>query len=103
MYLLSFYVPATHVELVKEAIFATGAGTIDNYSNCCWQTLGQGQFKPLENSQAFIGEKNKLEYVEEYKVELVCTDEIINSAIQALKLAHPYETPAYQVIKMENF
>lgn len=102
MYKICFYVPTTHCEQVKHALFDAGAGKIGEYSHCAWQVLGQGQFMPLPHSHSFIGEKDQLEAVEEYKVELVCADELIHSAITALKKAHPYEEPAYQVIRLED-
>ena len=102
MYILSFLVPEQALESVKNAIFSIGAGNVGSYSHCAWQTLGEGQFMPLAGSNAFIGEINKLEKVAEYKVEIVCTEEQIRDAVIALKQAHPYETPAYQVIRMET-
>ena len=101
MYKLSFFVPENHLETVKSAIFATGAGRIGNYDHCCWQVLGQGQFRALEGSAPFLGQQNKLEIVAEWKVELVCSAELIHSAVRALKQAHPYEEPAYDVWKLE--
>lgn len=103
MYKICFFVPADHAEKVKQAIFATGAGRIGQYDQCSWQTAGIGQFRPLSNSNPFIGEQNKLETVEEYKVEMVCDEEFIKQAIEALKASHPYETPAYEVYRMEDF
>ena len=103
MYMLCFLVPESHVEAVKNAIFSVGAGSVGNYKHCAWQTLGEGQFMPLPGSSAFIGEINKLEKVQEYKVEIICTDEQIKDAVSALKQAHPYETPAYQVVRLEFF
>ena len=102
MYLLSFYVPETHLEVVKNALFEIGAGQIGNYSHCAWQTMGTGQFMPLENSHAYIGSKLEIEVVPEYKVEIICQAHQIKSAVAALKLAHPYETPVYQVVLLEN-
>lgn len=102
MYMLSFYVPEEHLDLVKEAIFQAGAGQIGNYSHCAWQALGQGQFMPLAGSNAFIGKLENLEKVPEYKVETVCDDDKLKAVINALKKAHPYETPAYQVWKLEE-
>lgn len=102
MYMLIFLTPKTHLEVIKNAIFATGAGSIGHYSNCAWQTLGEGQFMPLAGSHAFIGDVGKLEKIPEYKVEIVCTDEQIHEAVDALKRAHPYETPSYQVLRMEQ-
>ncbi|KGP64268.1 NGG1p interacting factor 3 protein, NIF3 [Legionella norrlandica] len=102
MYMLHFHVPETHLEVVKNAIFAAGAGSIDNYSHCAWQTLGEGQFMPLEGSDAFIGKINTLEKVREYKVETICAAEKIKEVVTALKQAHPYESPSYQVVRIET-
>ncbi|MDX9874781.1 MAG: NGG1p interacting factor NIF3 [Spongiibacteraceae bacterium] len=97
MHQLVFYVPESHLEKVKEAIFATGAGRIGDYEACCWQTLGKGQFRPLPGSDPYVGDTGKLEQVDEWKVELVCEDHLVEQAVAALKAAHPYEEPAYQV------
>ncbi len=102
MYILCTYVPETHVEVVKKAMFSKGAGHIGNYSDCCFTFKGEGQFKPLEDSSAFIGEINKIEKVSEVKIELVVKDAYIKDVIKALKKAHPYEEVAYHVLKMEN-
>ena len=103
MYKLCFYVPATHVEEVKAAIFATDAGRIGNYDSCCWQVLGQGQFRALEGSNPFLGQQGAIETVDEYRVELVCEDNLIKAAVAALKEAHPYEEPAYDVWPLSDF
>lgn len=103
MYKICFYVPPSHVEQVKDAMFASGAGKIGNYACCAWQVLGEGQFMPLAGGHAFIGEKNQLEKVAEYKVELVCEEAYIHPVMAAMKKAHPYEEPAYQVFKSESF
>ena len=103
MYKLSFYVPVKYAESVKSAVFLTGAGCVGDYENCCWQIQGEGQFKPTEGSQPFIGKKGVIEKVEEFKVEMVCKDELISLAVKALKEAHPYEEPAYEVIRLESY
>ncbi|WP_020396453.1 hypothetical protein [Thiolinea disciformis] len=100
MYQIVFYVPATHREQVKQAIFATGAGRIGHYDQCAWECLGTGQFRALAGSQAFIGQLNQVEQVAEYRVELVCADSYLKAAIEALKQSHPYEEPAYHVIQL---
>ena len=103
MYKLSFFVPASHVEQVKSAVFAAGGGRIGTYDHCAWQVLGLGQFRPLDGSQPFIGEAGQVEQVEEWKVELVVADELIRAVVMALKQSHPYETPAYEVWRLEDF
>jgi hypothetical protein len=96
MYKLCFFVPESHVESVKDAIFAEGAGKMGNYDCCSWQTLGTGQFRPLAGSQPAIGSHDKIEFVREYKVECVCEAEKMPAVVAALKSAHPYEEPAYE-------
>lgn len=102
MYKLAFFVPPSHVEQVKHALFAAGAGRIGAYDCCSWQVLGQGQFRPLDGSQPFIGRAGEVERVQEWKVELVVSDELIRQAVAALKDSHPYEVPAYDVWKLED-
>ena len=102
-YMLYFLVPESHLDIIKNAIFAVGAGSIGNYKHCAWQTLGEGQFMPLVGSSAFIGKVNQLEKVPEYRVEIICSKEQIEEAVAALKKAHPYEMPAYHVLKLEPF
>ena len=102
MYKICFYVPENAVEIVKKALFDAGAGHIGNYDCCSWQTLGDGQFQALEGSNPTIGKQGVVEVVAEYKVELVCEEKHIEDAIHALKDSHPYEEPAYDVIKLES-
>ncbi|WP_251978879.1 NGG1p interacting factor NIF3 [Salinicola avicenniae] len=97
MYKLAFYVPETHCEAVKAAVFATGAGRLGDYEGCCFQTRGEGQFRPLDGADPHIGKVGDLTKIEEIKVELVCEEARIREAIAALLTAHPYETPAYDV------
>lgn len=97
---LVFFVPETHLEAVKAAVFEAGAGRIGDYEHCCWQTLGTGQFKPMSGATPFIGQRGQLEIVSEYRVELVCDDVYIKEAVQALRSAHPYEEPAFDVTNL---
>ncbi len=97
MYKLVFFVPESHLESVKQAVFSVGAGRIGKYDACAWQTLGQGQFRPLQGSRPFLGRLDEIERVAEYRVELVCEDTLIKAAVEALLAAHPYEEPAYDL------
>lgn len=103
MYALFFYVPESHLEQVKSALFSAGAGVIGDYQRCCWQVLGQGQFEPMAGSQPFLGQLERLEQVAEWRVELVVETAAIKAAVAALKAAHPYEEPAYGVYRLEQF
>tara|TARA_B110000879_G_scaffold151392_1_gene196050 strand:+ start:293 stop:607 length:315 start_codon:yes stop_codon:yes gene_type:complete len=96
MYKLCFFVPESHLASVKSTLFALGAGKIGNYDCCAWQVAGQGQFRALEGSAPFIGQQGVVASVDEYRVEMVVSDEIIASVVDALVEAHPYEVPAYE-------
>jgi hypothetical protein len=100
MYKLCYFVPESHLEATKAAVFAAGAGRIGAYDQCCWQVKGLGQFRPLPGSDPFVGRVGALETVAEFRVEMVCSDEHIAAAIAALKRAHPYEEPAYDVWRL---
>ncbi len=100
---LCFYVPVTHLEAVKAAVFAAGAGRIGDYEHCAWQVAGQGQFRPLAGSNPFIGAQDQLETLEEYRVEMVCDDHFIVAVVAALRAAHPYEEPAFDVVRLEKY
>jgi len=101
-YQITLYIPKEHCETVKNVMFEAGAGEIDNYEACAWQVLGEGQFRPMKGSNPFLGEQEKLEKVAEYKVEMLCVAEKLKDAIEAMKKAHPYEVPAYGVVRLEE-
>ncbi|MCT7360964.1 NGG1p interacting factor NIF3 [Thalassolituus pacificus] len=103
MYKLVFFVPQSHVEDVKAAVFAAGGGKMGDYQECCWQVAGSGQFRPSAAANPFIGSAGELERVDEYRVEMVCADDQIRAAVAALKAAHPYEEPAYDVWRLADF
>jgi hypothetical protein len=103
MYKLTVFIPDEALEQVKSALFAAGAGSIGDYEQCCWQVQGTGQFMPLAGSAPHIGKQDSLETVDEWRVEMVIDDAFITAAVNALKEAHPYEIPAYDVIKVLDF
>ena len=102
-YQLTFYVPQNDAEQVKQALFSLGAGTQGDYDMACWQTLGQGQFRPLQGADPTIGEVGELTFVPEFKVEILCSADTIKEVVSKLKQVHPYEEPAFTVIKLEQF
>jgi hypothetical protein len=98
---IEVYVPESHLEAVKQAMFAVGAGRVGDYDSCAWQTLGQGQYRPLQGSQPHQGQTGQIETVAEYKVEVVCPRSHKGQVVAAMKSAHPYEEVAYGVIRIE--
>ena len=102
VYKLCFYVPEEHAEAVKNAVFEAGAGRIGNYDCCSFQVAGQGQFRPLEGSDPYIGGQGEIETVREFRVEIICIEDHLKAALSALRLAHPYEEPAIDLWRLED-
>lgn len=98
---IDVYVPETHVEAVKDAMFAAGAGVLGGYDRCCFQTVGRGQFRPLSGANPFLGAVGREEQVTEWKLEMICPEKDIRAVVAALRAAHPYETPAFQHWRVE--
>lgn len=102
MYQLIVYVPVDDAEQVKEAIFSTGAGTLGQYSHCCFEIRGTGQFRPSAEACPERGERLSMNYVEELRIEMLCPANCLQEAIIRLKQSHPYEHPVYAVIALIN-
>lgn len=102
VYKLIIFAPAAEKEKIKNAMFELGAGQLGDYDSCCFETPGNGQFRPLKNSDPFIGERGKVEIVQEVKIEMICPQSLIKDAIQELRRVHPYEEPAFDIIKLEQ-
>src|SRR5690606_40126161 len=99
MYKLVFFVPPSHLDAVKTAVFAAGAGRLGNYDCCAWQQLGEGQFRPLAGSNAFIGTRGEVSLVPEFWVEMVCEDTCIAAAMVALRAAAPSAATARDMLR----
>lgn len=97
------YAPREHAAQVLNALYAAGAGSIGNYSECSFQTGGTGSFRPLEGTQPYIGRAGgEREQVEEVKIEVLLPDYLQTSVLQALKAHHPYEEVACELVRLEN-
>ena len=95
-------IPIENVEEVRNAICEAGAGIIGNYTYCSMSTKCIGTFKPNDNANPYIGENNKLEFVEEEKLEVVCDVDNVKKVISNLRQVHPYEEPAIDIIPLLN-
>jgi dinuclear metal center YbgI/SA1388 family protein len=96
------YVPNAYVMVVKEALFAAGAGQIGNYSECSFSTQGKGTFKANDNANPFIGSTNLRHEEPEMKIEVIAPAYLQNNIVKALKHTHPYEEVAYEIIALQN-
>lgn len=93
-------IPIENVEEVRNTICKAGAGIIGNYAYCSTSTKCIGTFKPNNNANPYIGENNKLEFVEEEKLEVVCDINNVKRIISKLRGTHPYEEPAIDIIPL---
>jgi dinuclear metal center YbgI/SA1388 family protein len=96
------FVPVKHAEAVRQAIFTAGGGTISKYSECSFNTAGEGTFLPNEETNPFAGQINKRHTENEIKIEVIFNNWLASSIIAAMKAAHPYEEVAYDIIGLEN-
>ncbi|MBF13230.1 MAG: NGG1p interacting factor NIF3 [Legionellales bacterium] len=99
-YKLICYVPTSHIELVKKALFSVGCGRVGDYSHCGWTAQGVGQFIPNTVATPFIGQAGDVSYVDELRFETLVRANCIRQAVAALVDAHPYEEPAYDIVAL---
>lgn len=93
-------IPVENVEEVRNAACEVGAGIIGNYTYCTSSTKIIGTFKPNDHANSYIGKNNKLEFVEEEKLEFVCDIDKVETVICELKKVHPYEEPAIDIVPL---
>lgn len=93
-------IPLENVEEVRKAVCEAGAGVIGNYDYCTSSVKSIGTFKPNNNANPYIGENNKLEFVEEEKLEFVCEVKKVKEVVSTLRKVHPYEEPAIDIIPL---
>ncbi|OHB73953.1 MAG: Nif3-like dinuclear metal center hexameric protein [Planctomycetes bacterium RBG_16_55_9] len=99
-YKLVVFVPIEFVADVSNAIFAAGAGAIGNYSKCSFSAEGTGTFLPQKGAKPAIGKKGKLEQVAEMRFETIVPADKLDAVVAAMRKAHPYETPAFDIFKI---
>jgi dinuclear metal center YbgI/SA1388 family protein len=94
------FVPASHVEAVSQAVFAAGAGRIGQYSSCSFRMAGTGTFLGEEGTHPVVGQAGRLEEVAELRLETVVPAGRLEGIVRALRAAHPYEEPAFDVVPL---
>ena len=94
---LVVFVPREALDDVREALFAAGAGRIGAYERCSWYTAGTGTFLSGEGTTPTIGERGREERVAELRLETVFPEELQGEVVAALRGAHPYEEPAFDI------
>lgn len=96
---VAVFVPQSHAQAVREAMAQAGAGQLGNYDSCAFLTPGAGFFRPLEGASPFLGEVGRQEQVEEVRVEMICPPGLTGRVIDAMRQAHPYEEPAFDLFE----
>ncbi|HWS00095.1 MAG TPA: Nif3-like dinuclear metal center hexameric protein [Prolixibacteraceae bacterium] len=96
------YVPEDHMEKVREALFAAGAGVIGNYDQCSYSSKGTGTFRGNEGSNPFVGTKGGLHSEQEFRLETIVPRHLTSKVVSALNSSHPYEEVAYDLVPLEN-
>jgi hypothetical protein len=94
---LIVFVPRESLDTVRDALFAAGAGQIGDYERCSWYTAGTGTFRGRAGTKPSVGESGREERVSELRLETVFPEERHEEVIAALRAAHPYEEPAFDV------
>jgi hypothetical protein len=97
---LVVFVPAEALDAVRDAVFAAGAGRIGQYERCSWYAEGTGTFLGGEGTSPTLGERGREEHVPEFRLETVFPADRHDEVLAALRAAHPYEEPAFDVYQL---
>jgi hypothetical protein len=95
-------VPAQALDATRNAVFEAGAGRIGEYERCSWYTAGTGTFLGGEETDPVVGERGREEHLPELRVETLVPADRLDDVVEALRVAHPYEEPAYDVYPLED-
>jgi dinuclear metal center YbgI/SA1388 family protein len=93
------FVPVADCGRVRDAMAQAGAGALNNYRDCSFTAVGKGHFTPLEGAHPAVGHCGGMEELEEARVEMLCAPECLQDVLQAMRRAHPYEEPAFDVFQ----
>ncbi|QHT56060.1 Nif3-like dinuclear metal center hexameric protein [Cellulomonas sp. H30R-01] len=96
-------VPVADAEALVDALAAAGAGAVGRYARCAWTTTGEGTFTPLDGASPAIGTVGEVERVVEARVEMVAPRRLRSAVVAALRAAHPYEEPAFDVLELASW
>jgi hypothetical protein len=99
---IEVYLPEEYLEAIRLALFAANAGIVGNYDNVFATSQVTGHWRPMDGANPFQGEVGKLEIAPEIKLEINCKKEHVTAALQAIRVAHPYEEPLIRVIPILN-
>jgi dinuclear metal center YbgI/SA1388 family protein len=99
--ILVTFVPPRHADRLRAALSAAGAGKIGEYTQCSFGVMGEGTFKPGSGARPVIGKQGRFERVRELRMEMTCPANRVAEVVAALRREHPYETPAFDLYKLQ--
>lgn len=99
---LVVFVPHETAEAVRNAITQAGAGSIGDYDNATFSSVGEGRFRPLPGAKPAIGQVGRLGIVAETRIEAVFSRRLRQRVIETIRSAHPYEEPAFDVVELAH-
>jgi hypothetical protein len=94
---LVVFVPEEALDAVRDALFEAGAGRIGDYEHCSWYTAGTGTFLGGEGTAPTVGKAGREERVPELRLETIFPAARHDEVVAALRRAHPYEEPAFDI------
>ncbi len=97
------FVPVEHAERLVDALAAAGAGALGEYSRCAWTTAGEGTFVPAAGAHPTVGRTGEVARVAEARVEMVAPRRLRGAVVAAMRAAHPYEEPAFDVLELAGW
>ena len=100
MFKLEIFIPASHFEILREALREAGAGAMGHYDSALSYSIVRGCWRPLPGANPYDGEIGVLCEAEEYKVEVLCRKETLRGTVDAVKAVHPYEEPVINAIPL---
>lgn len=99
---LTYFIPPNEADRSLEALYEAGAGQIGNYSECSFQLLGEGTFKPGAEAKPHTGSREALERTTEKRIEVMFPAHLEKKVMRTLRVTHPYEEVAYYLHRLEN-
>jgi len=99
---LAVFVPKKDTQRVADAMFEAGAGSIGDYDHCSFRSAGMGSFRAGEDSDPHVGERGETHFEEEDKLEVIIESYNLPQVLKAMKVSHPYEEVAYDIIPLQN-
>jgi hypothetical protein len=97
---LVVFAPLADTERLVDALAEAGAGRLGDYDRCAWTTQGSGTFRPLAGANPTVGAIGEIEQVAETRIEMVVPHRLRADVVAALRAAHPYEEPAFDLLQM---